>query len=79
MSNCTPNNCGDCDSPLTTQQPLVLNPACPTPQPCPTVSFTECVIYNGPNIDCLGLTTGMNFNEVLAAIAERFCEPPVTP
>lgn len=50
-------------------------PQCPsevTPLPLPDLTGlcgdeynTDCVIYTGPNIDCLNITTGMSFSQIL--------------
>lgn len=56
-----PNN-GNC--------PPCPEPIIPIPIPdlshtlCNTTYPTDCVIYTGPNIECIGIVTGMAFNVV---------------
>ena len=64
------NNCNDC-SPC---------PGPVTPLPLPDLSQicgdqynAECVIYTGPNIECLGITTGMTFVEILNIFNIKLC------
>ena len=40
---------------------------------CAETLFTECVIYNGNDLKCLGIQAGMNLNTVLDII-EKKCE-----
>ena len=79
------NNCGhdyDCNC-----EPYV-NEQCPPPQPpeceepctpCDEVTPSQCVIYTGPNIECIGVTTGMPLDTVIGLLAAKACETPEPP
>lgn len=43
--------------------------------PCSEVMNTACVIYDGPDIECLGIQTGMTMNQILQVLANVVCEP----
>ena len=40
---------------------------------CTEVLFTDCAMYNGDPLKCLGIQAGMNMNTILA-ILEKYCE-----
>lgn len=56
-NNCT--NCNDCPETIT---PLPLEDL---HNVCGTTYNINCIIYTGDNIDCLGITTGMTFAQIL--------------
>ena len=43
---------------------------CPDAQPCSIVIESECIIYNGKNFTCAGITTGMTVAEVVDIIIQ---------
>ncbi len=40
---------------------------------CVEVLFTDCVVYNGDRLKCLGIQAGMNMNTILT-ILEKNCQ-----
>ena len=68
MANNT--NCRQCDPiPSTCVTPPQACDECN----CEEIYSGECVVYTGPNIDCLGITNGMSLNDALQIIAEKLC------
>lgn len=72
--------CKPCNDP----QPCVEVPAPPDciGEPCDEIVLDTCVRYTGPDIPCLGITTGTNINQIVQIIAARLCDccdgtPPV--
>ena len=63
-SNCTPI----CNTTTTT---TTINPNC---EPCDEFYDCECVIYNGPNLKCYGVSTGDTLCEILEVIIENLPE-----
>lgn len=59
------------------------NDICLTPPPdcgdecddcaCEEAITSQCVIYNGPKIECLGINPGMSMNQVMALIGSNLC------
>lgn len=70
MSN---NDCTPCQ-----EEELIFNsttpPECEETEPCANLSYDNCVIYTGPNLPHLGVTTGMRQSEVTALIASALFE-----
>jgi hypothetical protein len=52
---------------------------CITPPPvcegceCEEIYSGECVQYTGQDLDCLGITRGMSFNEIIQILADKLC------
>lgn len=40
---------------------------------CEEAITSQCVIYNGPKIECLGINPGMSMNQVMALIGSNLC------
>jgi hypothetical protein len=59
-----------------TPTPPECNEPCTT---CDEVTPSECVVYTGPNIECIGVTTGMPLNTVINLMAAKACEEPEPP
>jgi len=70
--NCnTGCNCNNCCPP-------VVPPTPPTPPECDGTDCVElydaaCINYTGPSIQCLGITTNANLNDVIQAFATALC------
>jgi len=70
-NGCTPCNC--CPPP----DPAPL-PVCPDPEPCDTALNSQCVMYTGGDLPCLGLTASGNpelirLEDIIEAIEEAVC------
>jgi uncharacterized protein (DUF433 family) len=72
--------CKPCNQP----EPCIEVPAPPDciGEPCDEIVLDTCVRYTGPTIECLGIETGANLNDVIQIIAARLCDccdgtPPV--
>ncbi len=52
---------------------------CITPPPvcegceCEEIYSGECVQYTGQDLECLGITRGMSFNEIIQILADKLC------
>jgi len=44
---------------------------CPDAQPCNETVETNCIIYNGNQYDCVGITSGMTVTEVMDVILDK--------
>ncbi len=54
--------------------PAPLPPVCEEPcTPCESIIPSECVMYNGTPLECIGAETGTPLQEVLQTIDERMC------
>lgn len=78
------NNCGheyDCNCENYNEQcPPPQPPECEEPcTPCDEVTPSQCVIYTGPDIECIGVTTGMPLDTVIGLLAAKACETPEPP
>jgi hypothetical protein len=73
-NKCT--KCGCKDSFLTSPPPCPTPEACPDDIPCQEVLSSDCIIYNGPDIDCNGdiiIYEDSTWTEVLENLVEYFC------
>jgi hypothetical protein len=81
-SSCN-NKCAKCgckDSFLTSPPPCPTPAGCPDPIPCQEVLSSDCIIYNGLNIECNGdvvITSDSTLTELLEDIVDYFCVPPI--
>lgn len=66
--------CGCADSALTTI-PTDYSSTCPTPQLCSEFTYTGCILYSGPEIVNIGVTPGMNLNEVIQRLIIYATDP----
>jgi len=77
-SSCN-NKCAKCgckDSFLTSPPPCPTPEGCPDPVPCQEVLSSDCIIYNGPDIECNGdvvITSDSTGTELLEDLVEYFC------
>jgi len=56
IQNCNPKKCS-CEDKGLHNPCLICNPVeCPEPNPCPEVFQAQCIIYNGPGSECIGIT-----------------------
>ena len=44
---------------------------------CEEVVTSQCVVYNGPKIECLGINPGMSMNQVMALIGSNLCNADI--
>jgi hypothetical protein len=44
---------------------------------CEEVMPSQCVVYNGPKIECLGINPGMSMNQVVALIGSNLCNADI--
>lgn len=66
---CGPNPCGCADQALITQPPCEQGtPLCPDSNPCAETFDSQCIIYNGIDIECTGLIAGMTVQQALLQI-----------
>ena len=71
--NCNPGcGCNNCCPPVPPPVP-------PTPPICIGTDCVElydgnCVIYTGPNISCIGVSTNDNINTIIQTLAARICD-----
>jgi len=84
-SNCSNNysscnnkctKCGCKDSFLTSPPPCPTPQGCPDPIPCQEVLSSDCIIYNGPDIECNGdviITSDSTWAESLQDLVDYFC------
>lgn len=67
--NCKTAPCSCEDQGLTTPPPCSVNTAfCPEPSPCSEQFDSQCIIYNGQENVCAGITSGMNIQEVVSTL-----------
>jgi hypothetical protein len=59
-----PCSCGACTTTSTTTTTTI---PC-IGEPCDETFDPRCVIYNGPNLPCYGITTGMSAADIMAII-----------
>ena len=77
-SSCN-NKCAKCgckDSFLTSPPPCPTPEGCPDPIPCQEVLSSDCIIYNGPDIECNGdviITSDSTWAESLQDLVDYFC------
>jgi len=79
-SNC--NNCGckkcGCQDDFLTTPPACPTPiGCPTPEPCSEIIDAQCVIYTGPDIECMDavvIATDTNLADALDDFNNFFCD-----
>ena len=79
-SNC--NNCGckkcGCQDDFLTTPPACPTPVgCPTPEPCSEIIDAQCVVYTGPDIECMDaivVATDTNLADALDDISNFFCD-----
>ena len=77
-SSCN-NKCAKCgckDSFLTSPPPCPTPEGCPDPIPCQEVLSSDCIIYNGPDIECNGtviITSDSTWAELLQDLVDYFC------
>jgi len=77
-SSCN-NKCAKCgckDSFLTSPPPCPTPAGCPDPIPCQEVLSSDCIIYNGPDIECNGdvvITSDSTWTDLLEDLVEYFC------
>ena len=77
-SSCN-NKCAKCgckDSFLTSPPPCPTPAGCPDPIPCQEVLSSDCIIYNGPNIECnedVIITSDSTWAESLQDLVDYFC------
>jgi hypothetical protein len=77
-SSCN-NKCAKCgckDSFLTSPPPCPTPQGCPDPIPCQEVLSSDCIIYNGPDIECNGdviITSDSTWAESLQDLVDYFC------
>jgi len=77
-SSCN-NKCAKCgckDSFLTSPPPCPTPAGCPDPIPCQEVLSSDCIIYNGPDIDCNGdviITSDSTWAKSLQDLVDYFC------
>lgn len=70
------NKCGCKDSFLTSPPPCPTPQGCPDPIPCQEVLSSDCIIYNGPDIECNGdviITSDSTWAELLEDLVDYFC------
>ena len=62
----------------TTTTTTTINPDC---ELCDQFYDCECIIYNGPNVECYGLTKGDNLCEILETIIQNLpqCKTTLPP
>jgi len=77
-SSCN-NKCAKCgcrDSFLTSPPPCPTPQGCPDPIPCQEVLSSDCIIYNGPDIECndtVIITSDSTWAELLEDLVTYFC------
>jgi hypothetical protein len=77
-SSCN-NKCAKCgckDSFLTSPPPCPTPAGCPDPIPCQEVLSSDCIIYNGPDIECndtVIITSDSTWAELLEDLVTYFC------
>ena len=77
-SSCN-NKCAKCgckDSFLTSPPPCPTPEGCPDPIPCQEVLSSDCIIYNGPDIECndtVIITSDSTWAELLQDLVDYFC------
>ena len=79
-SNC--NNCGckkcGCQDDFLTTPPACPTPVgCPTPEPCSEIIDAQCVVYTGPDIECMDavvIATDTNLADALDDFNNFFCD-----
>ena len=77
-SSCN-NKCAKCgckDSFLNSPPPCPTPQGCPDPIPCQEILSSDCIIYNGPNIECndtVIITSDSTWGELLQDLVEYFC------
>jgi len=57
-----------CPKTTSTTTTTTINPNC---EPCEEFYDCECVVYNGDNIECYGLSTGDNLCEILETLIQN--------
>ena len=73
-NKCT--KCGCKDSFLTSPPPCPTPQGCPDPIPCQEVLSSDCIIYNGPDIECNGdvvIPSDSTWAEALQDLVDYFC------
>lgn len=79
------NNCENqeercCDGYISNNCPPPPPPVCEEQcTPCDEVTPSQCVIYTGPSIECVGVKPGMPLDTVIALLAAKACEIPEPP
>lgn len=71
-------SCVDCKKGLLNQDKSSLgipkcDGDCPEDIGCPFMVFTNCILYNGPALNCLGISSGDSANDIFEAL-EIFCQ-----
>lgn len=74
---CYQSICPQCTPPCppTTTTTTTVNPNC---EPCDEFYDCECIVYNGPNVECYGLKKGDNLCEILETIIQNLPECKTT-
>lgn len=67
-------SCQSCDEAPQPVPVVVPLPDCEDPVPCEEVSSTQCFVYTGEGIPCLGIESGMNLDIVIAKISATACQ-----
>ena len=70
------NKCGCKDSFLTSPPPCPTPEACPDDIPCQEVLSSDCIIYDGPDIECNGdiiIYQDSTWTDLLENLVEYFC------
>lgn len=57
-----------CCCPVNTSTTTTTTTACPDAIPCDEVMDSDCVIYNGPDLECYGISTGASVTDILEVI-----------
>jgi hypothetical protein len=75
---CRKAECGCSSKGTAVQPPLSSNtPSCPTPEPCPEVISTDCIVYTGDSKTCGDdpvYAEGDTIAEIQSQIVDYFCE-----
>ena len=73
---CYETTCPQCaQSCSTTTTTTTINPDC---QNCDEIYNCQCVVYNGPNVECYDLTNGENLCSILETILQNLPEHKTT-
>lgn len=72
-------DCPTCKGNLLIKTPSIIgspkcNPDCPESIGCEFITFTECVVYNGQELPCIGINNGDTANEILSQLESIICE-----
>lgn len=75
-------SCPDCQSTpcangcITTTTTLAPIPPSCDGNECVELYYGNCVQYTGPDVQCLGITTGMSMNTIVQTLAAAICLCP---